>query len=208
MGRSFLFLVALATTIVSCRHADIKPYHSTASVFRQVWHISSEMQAVDCLSTPDASVKLAVIASVDGRTERKGTQYLLLAPLVSDFGSSTNFSNIMVNQAAVVQRQQIPTLIAGLKQCIDRWDADVPSYKAEFWEFISAPDGQQDVGQDSVTSSHVFLRVAYNLTSNGSNITVYLTERDYQYVWLTDKKEAAKCFLEKIEVANALLTEK
>ncbi len=206
MCHKVLLFALLASSIMSCRHADIKPYHSTASVPRQVWSTNSEMEAVDCLSNTEAAAKIAVVASVDEKGEPKSTSYLLFAPLVSEFNSSTDFSNILVNQGAVVLRPQIVTLTTGLKRCIDRWDATLTEQKAEFWEFISSPEIQQEIVNDSVVNSRVYLRLAYNRTSNGSHLIVYLSEADYRFVWRTDEKEVAKCLLEKIESASALLS--
>lgn len=209
-GSRFLVGVCITCTMlvvtIGCRHVDIRPYHSNAFKPRTVTQVSTQMTVVAC-DENDArgSNEIGVIAAHDQVEGGQSYSYILLAPVIYSHRSASEMSNLDVNQGAVIREDQVPIIVRGLRNLLAEWDKQISSDKAEFWEFVSIPQDQERVVSDSVISYSGTLRMAFNRTVNGPNLTIVLSEKNYIYAFFATTKEEVRCLTNKIETAGAML---
>ncbi len=209
-GSRFLAGMCITCTMlvvtIGCRHADILPYHSNAFKPRTVTQVSTQMTVVAC-DENDArgSSELGVIAAHDQVEGGQSYSYILLAPLIHPQLSASDMPNVNVNQGAVIRKDQVPVVVRGLQKMLAEWDNQIGSDKAEFWEFVSVPQDQERVVSDSIISYSETLRMAFNRTVNGPNLTITLAENSYIYIFIANSKEELRCLTNKIETAGSML---
>lgn len=192
--------------ISGCRHADIRPYHSTAFKPRSITQVSTVMEVVDCREHTDhVGTDMGVIVARDTLSSGQSYSYVLIAPLYLQSWSSTSMSNCIVNQGAVIRKEHTSTISQALRQMLNDWNRQIPDSTAEFWEFVSTPQDREYPVSDSVLNTFPTLRFAFNRTANGPNLTVVLSEKTYSFLYVLDKKEALQCLSNKLEEALARL---